>query len=556
MRNAARELAAILTLSGVASERALEPVLSDHYRRGVAFGAALVERGIINPADLARALAKQYGLDYIELTSYRVDRTAAQLISPALCRRHVLLPIAVQEGKLVVAMADPGNLLALDDVRLASGFAATPAVAPRNMILLAIDRYTGRDSDLEDLTSTASTELPDLSTLTEVTDESPVVRYVTSLLTRAVGDGASDVHIEPGENSVRVRYRVDGVLHEIAELPKSIQPALLSRVKVMAEIDIAERRLPQDGRLTLPVSGRHVDLRVATLPTVWGEKIVLRVLDTTGVRLDLSQMDFAPGNLTRFSGAIDRPHGLVLVTGPTGSGKTTTLYSALNRVSTSAINVITVEDPVEYRLAGVNQVQVNTKADLTFASALRAILRSDPDVVLIGEIRDRETAQIAIEAALTGHLVLSTMHTNDAPSAVTRLIEIGVEPFLVGSSVACVLAQRLVRRLCDHCRASYTPTAEDLAAAHFAPSDMPAGGVLYRPDGCAHCAQIGFRGRIAVHEVMTMNEELEQLTVSGAAASQVASAARATGMITLRADGLAKAALGVTSVEEILRVVA
>ena len=352
--------------------------------------------------------------------------------------------------------------------------------------------------------------------MVEITDDSPMIRYVNSLLTGAVGDGASDVHIEPGEHSVRVRYRVDGVLDEIAELPKSVQPALLSRLKVMAEINIAERRIPQDGRLTLPVSGRQVDLRVATLPTVWGEKIVLRVLDNSGVRLDLDQMAFSPPNALRFGAAIERPHGLVLVTGPTGSGKTTTLYAALNRISTGAINVITVEDPVEYRLAGVNQVQVNPKAALTFASALRAILRTDPDVVLVGEIRDRETAQIAVEAALTGHLVLSTMHTNDAPSAVTRLVEIGIEPFLVGSSVTCVLAQRLVRRLCDHCKSAVTPSAEPLQEASARVGRQVGSVELLRPVGCPYCAQIGYRGRLAVHEVMAMTEEVEHLTVTGA----------------------------------------
>jgi type IV pilus assembly protein PilB len=532
-------------------------VLADHYREGVPFGQTLVDRGIVTPENLAQALARQMGVEYIDLDSFVVDRAAAEKVGASICRRHVLLPVTIRDGRLVVAMADPGDLLALDDVRLASGMSAYAAVAPRDRILQAIDKYTGQESELEDLaTAAAPLDLPDLSTMTEVTDDSPIVKYVNSVLTRAVGDGASDVHIEPGERGVRVRYRVDGVLHEIADLPKNLQSALISRVKVMSDIDIAERRRPQDGRLTLPVSGRAVDLRVATLPTVWGEKIVLRVLDNTGVKRDLDGMDFAPDTLARFSHAISKPHGLVLVTGPTGSGKTTTLYAALNKINSSTINVITVEDPVEYRLAGINQIQVNRKASLTFASALRAILRADPDVVLLGEIRDSETAQIAVESALTGHLVLSTMHTNDAPSAVTRLSEIGIEPFLVGSSVSCVLAQRLLRRLCDHCKAPYEPTAVDHAAAESAQLTIEPDGVLYRPVGCAYCAHIGFRGRMAVHEVMPMSESIERLTIAGASASALASTAREEGMRTLRADALIKALAGHTSVDEVIRVVA
>ena len=555
MRDAASELASILITTAVATDHALEPVLDEHYRRGLPFGKTLVDRGVVKASDLAIALAQQFGLEHVDLAVQPIDRAATEMVGTATCRRHAVLPYAIQDGQLRVAMADPGNLIALDDVRLTAGMEVVPVVAARDQILSAIERYSGKDSDLDDLASGfRKTAQPDLASLTEVSDDSPVTRYVNSVLTRAVGDGASDVHIEPAETTVRVRYRVDGVLHEVAQLPKQIQAALLSRLKVMADINIAERRIPQDGRITLPVGGRFVDLRVATLPTVWGEKVVLRVLDTTGVRLDLDQMDFGKDNAARFGSAIARPYGLVLVTGPTGSGKTTTLYGALNRISVPSINVITVEDPVEYRLAGINQIQVNNKANLTFALALRAILRADPDVVLIGEIRDRETAQIAIEAALTGHLVLSTMHTNDAPSAVTRLAEIGIEPFLVGSSVACVLAQRLARRLCDKCKEPYEPTDAELASAGFDPELLSGGGGLFRPVGCSHCAMIGYRGRMAVHEVMTMSEQLERLTVEGAPASRIGTAARSEGMITLRADGFGKAAAGWTSIEEILRV--
>jgi type IV pilus assembly protein PilB len=377
---------------------------------------------------------------------------------------------------------------------------------------------------------------------------------VNSLIEQAIQNRASDLHLEPGEHDMRVRYRIDGVLHEVDTVPKGVQSALISRLKIMSNVDITERRVPQNGRITVQIDQHAVDLRTATLPTVWGEKVVLRVLDTGKIDLDLQKLGFSEANYARFATSFGKPHGMLLVTGPTGSGKSTTLYATLTTISKPTVNIITVEDPVEYRLPGVNQVQVNHKAGLTFAAVLPAILRSDPDIVLIGEIRDRVTAQLAVEAALTGHLVLSTLHTNDAPSAVTRLIEMGIEPFLVGSSVDCVLAQRLARRLCDWCKKDYQPTEAELLAARWPVESLAPPSVLWKPVGCRSCAGTGYRGRIALHEVMPVSEEVEALAVNRASAHEIQRVARAEGMADLRIDGLAKAADGQTSVPEVLRV--
>jgi type IV pilus assembly protein PilB len=375
------------------------------------------------------------------------------------------------------------------------------------------------------------------------------------LITQAIQDRASDIHIEPTEHDLRVRYRIDGVLHEVMRSPRAIQSGVISRLKIMADINIAERRIPQDGRLSVTAHGKKIDLRVATLPTVWGEKVVMRVLDNSTARLSLDDLGFGASNYERYSRSFTKPYGMMLVTGPTGSGKSTTLYATLNIVSKPEVNVITVEDPVEYRLPGINQVQTNAKAGLTFASALRSILRSDPDVVLIGEIRDHETAQIAVEAALTGHLVLSTLHTNDAPSSITRLTEMGIEPFLVGSALDCVLAQRLTRRLCDKCKEAYDPEPDLLERVGYPWSPGESIPMLYRPVGCSACSKTGYKGRIALHEVMEVTEDIERLTVDRASAASIGETARAQGMLTLRADGMSKVGQGVTSIEEILRVV-
>ncbi len=376
------------------------------------------------------------------------------------------------------------------------------------------------------------------------------------LISQAIQDRASDIHIEPAEHDMGVRYRIDGVLHEMQRAPKNVQNGVISRLKIMSDIDIAERRRPQDGRMSVRHGGRQIDLRVATLPTVHGEKVVMRILDNSNTGLGMEQLALQERNAAAYKQSYTKPYGMILVTGPTGSGKSTTLYTTLHAVAKPEINVITVEDPVEYRMAGINQVQVNPKAGLTFASALRSILRSDPDVVLLGEIRDHETAQIAIEASLTGHLVLSTLHTNDAPSAITRLTEMDIEPFLVGSALDCVVAQRLARRLCDRCREVYEPSVETLVHLKVGYSDDLPIPTLYRAVGCQACSQTGYRGRVALHEVMSVTEEIERLAVARASSAEIGRVAREQGMLTLRQDGWTKAQLGITSIEEILRVVA
>src|SRR5207342_546581 len=379
------------------------------------------------------------------------------------------------------------------------------------------------DADLDDITMAIDVhdDDDDLSKVKEIVEDAPIVKYVNLLITQAIQDRASDIHLEPTETDLRVRFRIDGVLHEVMRSPKAIQSGVISRLKIMADINIAERRIPQDGRLSVNAHGKKVDLRVATLPTVWGEKVVMRILDNSTARLDLTDLGFSEDNYERYSRSFTKPYGMILVTGPTGSGKSTTLYATLNIVSKPEVNVITVEDPVEYRLPGIAQVQTNPKAGLSFAAALRSILRSDPDIVLIGEIRDHETAQIAVEASLTGHLVLATLHTNDAPSAVTRLIEMGIEPFLVGSALDCVLAQRLARRLCVKCREPFTPNRDEMRAWRFPwPQSEPL-PTLHRPAGCAHCSKTGYKGRLALQEVMNVSERIERMAVERASGDEI-----------------------------------
>ena len=551
-----KQLGDILLEGGLVTSAQLQSAYDEHQKAGRALGRVLVDQGVLTESQLVAALAQQIGMRFVELADFPVDPSAVSLVPGPLARRYVVLPFGFEDGKLLLAMADPANFLAIEDVRAVTQTDVKPCVATRSDVLTAIDRHYRADSDLDDLTAILDVEEEeDLSKVREAVDDAPIVKYVNALITQAIQDRASDIHLEPTERDLRVRYRIDGVLHEIMRSPRSIQSGVISRLKIMSDINIAERRIPQDGRLSVNANGKKIDLRVATLPTVWGEKVVMRILDNSTARLDLTDLGFSDANFERFSRSFAKPYGMILVTGPTGSGKSTTLYATLNILNRSEVNIITVEDPVEYRLPGVNQVQVNNKAGLNFASALRSILRSDPDIVLIGEIRDHETAQIAVEAALTGHLVLSTLHTNDAPSAITRLTEMGIEPFLVGSAVDCVLAQRLARLLCKKCKEEYTPTPDALIAARFPWVDGQPLPTLYRPVGCSQCSKTGYKGRLALHEVMPMSEQLELLTVEHAPASQITDIARQQGMITLRDDGMAKVIRGVTSIDEILRVV-
>jgi type IV pilus assembly protein PilB len=551
-----KQLGDILLEDGLVTQQQLFDAYDEHQKVGRALGRVLVDRGVLTESQLVAALAQQIGMRFVDLSDFPVDGAALASVPQTVCRRYNALPIGYEDGKLLVAMSDPANVFAIDDIRSITGMDVKPVVATKSDVSSAINRYHRADSEIDDLTMVLDQEEDDnLEGLKEVVEDAPIVKFVNLLITQAINDRASDIHLEPTERELRVRFRIDGVLHEIMRSPKNIQSGVTSRLKIMAEINIAERRIPQDGRLSVTVGAKKIDLRVATLPCVWGEKVVMRVLDNSTAMLNLADLGFSDANYDRYSVSFNKPYGMILVTGPTGSGKSTTLYATLNIVSRPEINVITVEDPVEYRIGGINQVQTNPKAGLTFATALRSILRSDPDVVLIGEIRDHETAQIAIEAALTGHLVLSSLHTNDAPSAMTRLVEMGIEPFLVGSALDAVLAQRLARRLCSKCKEPYVAEPEVLRSARFPWQDGEPLPTLNRAVGCAACAKTGYRGRLALHEVMAVTEEIERLTVERASAIEIGRVATDQGMRSLRLDGMDKVRLGVTSLEEILRVV-
>jgi type IV pilus assembly protein PilB len=553
-----KDLADVLLEEGLITEEQLQRAQSEQERKGRSLGRVLIELGLVKETDLVAALARQVGLEFVDLSDHSIDSSAASLISDQVARRYRALPIGFEDSRLVVAMSDPSNVFALDDIRTITGFEVKPVVATAADIDSAIRKYGAFEQSAEDMASEASAEhgeAADLAEMEAAVEDAPIVRLVNLLITQAVADRASDIHIEPAEKDIRIRYRIDGVLHEVMRSPKNIQAGLISRLKVMADINIAERRVPQDGRIGLVVGGKAVDLRLVTLPTVYGEKIVIRILDKSSVLLKLEDLGFAESSYTEFEKRFRQPYGTILVTGPTGSGKSTTLYATLNIINSVDRNIITVEDPVEYRLTGINQIQVNNKAGLTFASALRSILRADPDVLLIGEIRDRETALIAMEAALTGHLVLSTLHTNDAASAITRLVEMEVEPYLVASALDCVVAQRLARRLCDHCKESYKPSKAELEQARFPEKIRGEIKELFRPAGCTRCGRTGFRGRMGLYEVMPVTEEIERLTAEAKSSEEINRLAIEQGMITLREDGLEKAQQGYTSVDEIFRVV-
>jgi type IV pilus assembly protein PilB len=533
---------------------AVDAASEEAQRSGRSVRAVLINDQVVTEEQLTAAAATAFGINTLDLVSFSPDPAALKRIPLPVVLRHRVLGLSINDGELIVGVTDPGDVVALDDVRAATGMTVRPVVVARSEVRRIIERLQREDSDLGDMVDNTLDDQAGMTAQATSADDAPIVRYVNNLIEQAVQNRASDLHLEPTEDDMRVRYRIDGVLHELDSVPRGVMAALTSRIKIMSGVDITEKRVPQNGRITALIRDRSVDLRTATLPTVWGEKIVLRVLDTGGIDLDMNKLGFSSHNLNRFAESFGKPHGMVLVTGPTGSGKSTTLYATLGRISKPEINVITVEDPVEYRLRGINQVQVNHKAGLTFAAVLPAILRSDPDVVLIGEIRDGNTAQIAVEASLTGHLVLSTLHTNDAPGAVTRLTEMGIEPFLVGSSLDCVLAQRLARRLCDWCKEAYQAGDEELEGARWPFQDLKVPEALYRPVGCRNCANTGYRGRIALHEVMPVSPEIETLTIRRASSNEIREVALSQGMYELRADGLAKAAGGLTSVREVSRV--
>ena len=550
---AIRRIGDVIVQLGFAERGVVERVVDEGRARGVPLGQSLIEAGLVDSKQLAQALAERNGLHYVDLNVFDVDKGAAALIDASKAKRYKTIPVAfLGDGGLLVATADPANLLALDDITMATGYDVRRAVASPEDIEALIAGLSTLEESVQEIHEDAEEDsAAQVIELRESADEAPVVKLVHSIIADAVRRGASDVHFEPRASDMRVRFRVDGVVFDSTTVPRQLVLGLVSRIKIMAELDIAEKRLPQDGRIGLSVDGHYVDLRVATLPVVRGESVVMRILDKTQVVVDLDQLGMEAPERERFRHAIGATHGAVLVTGPTGSGKTTTLYAAMNEVNSPEKTLITVEDPVEYELDGVKQVQVHQKSGLTFATGLRSLLRADPDVIMVGEVRDAETAGLAIEAALTGHLVLTTLHTNDAPLAAARLIDMGIEPFLVAAGIECVVAQRLVRRLCD-CKQPVKLSKAVLAENGF---KVERGFGAFEPGGCVRCSQTGYRGRIGLYEVMPLSDDLRRLILEKCPADELREAARAEGMRTLREDGLEKIRRGIASVEEVLRVV-
>ena len=564
-----------LVNSKVISEAQLTDALARQTVQGGRLGGILVKLGLVTEEQITRALAEGLGSPIVDLEAYAPGSDILRLVPIDLARKHQVVPLERTDSTLRLAMADPTDMLALDEIRFVTCLRVEPALAPESAILQAIARWYGsaeedaRKKQLQDLVGfidaehAGSVELKaeedatlNMASLEKTTGEAPVIRLVNYILMDAVRRGASDIHLEPYERQYRVRYRIDGVLQEVMNPPVRLRDTVTSRVKIMARLDIAEKRLPQDGRIMLKLQheGRkkHIDLRVSVLPTLYGEKIVMRLLDKENLQLDMTRLGFEPESLAKFQRAIFKPYGMVLVTGPTGSGKTNTLYSSISQLNKPETNILTAEDPVEFQLPGINQVQMKEQIGLNFATALRSFLRQDPNIILVGEIRDAETAEIAVKAALTGHLVLSTLHTNDAPSSVTRLINMGMEPFLVATSVHLICAQRLVRRLCTACRTSEHPGFKALVDAGFtldeARTVVPSGA-----RGCPACQGRGYKGRVGLYEVMEISDELREMILAGASALDLRRRAIDQGMVTLRRSGLTKVAAGVTSLEEVMR---
>ncbi|MPY94526.1 MAG: type II secretion system protein GspE [Acidimicrobiia bacterium] len=559
--NARAELARTLGDTGLVSADHLGEPADEARGTHQALLAAVLASEVVPAPPVVQVVAPLAGVEFVDLAEQRPEPGLLGLLAPHIARRYQAVPVRRDAGRLVVGMVDPSDLEAVDDLRAVLGEGFSRVLVGPDQLTEVLDEASKLDEEVQSVAQIvvddSAEAQPDLAGLQAVVEEAPIVKFVNLIILQAVQERASDIHVEPTEHDLRIRFRIDGVLHERTRQPRSIVAGVVSRLKVMAEIDISERRVPQDGRIGVSADGKTVDLRVSTLPTVYGEKVVMRILDRASGVGSLADLGFLPNQLARYRSAYERPYGATLVTGPTGSGKSTTLYATLNQLNDPARNIVTVEDPVEYRLANINQVQTNPKAGLSFAKALRSILRQDPDIVLIGEIRDRETGVIAIEAALTGHLVLSTLHTNDAPSTPLRLLEMGIEPFLVTSALDCVLAQRLARQLCDRCKGPRPVTAAELAAAGWDE------GVLGAPPqqvltavGCQACGRTGYRGRLAVHEVMLVSEQIKRLIVERASSDVVRRLAISEGMTTLRIDALTKVAMGRTTLEEVFRVVA
>jgi len=542
----------------------MRTVLDERDRTGQAIARILTARGLVTEADLMWGMAQEMGLEFVDLDVRNVDFAAVYNLPEATARHHNVLFIGTDDNGLpVVAASNPTDVFAMDDLRTIIGRSFVTVVATRSQINSYIDKAYHQGGNASEVANSAASDFDDvdeeLGNLQSVVDDAPIVRYVNLLILQALNERASDIHVEPTAENLRIRYRIDGVLHDVSTAPRAISAAVTTRLKVMADINIAEHRIPQDGRISLTVGSRQIDLRLATLPTIYGEKVVMRVLDKSNIVLGFEDLGFDQDLLEAYRKVFTKPYGTILVTGPTGSGKTTTLYATLAALNAPDRNIITVEDPVELRIKGINQVQLNIKAGLTFASALRSILRSDPDIVLVGEIRDRETALISVEAALTGHLVLATLHTNNSASTPMRLVEMGLEPYLVTSALSAAVAQRLARRLCAHCKEPYQASEADIVAAGWSPEevmDYSSEAIFYRAMGCPACSKTGYRGRKALLELLVINEEIEHMIIEGGTADDIHKLAVEHGMVTLRQSGLRKALEGETTLEEVLRVVA
>jgi len=554
-----KSLGESLVAEGIITLEQLKKAQAEEKRLGQRLRNVLVKMGFIAEEDLVAFLSTKLGLPRIELGNYLIDSKIIDLIPEALARKYELIPVLKIGSRLTCAMLDPWNVFALDEIRMKTNLTIEPAVATESEIKKAINQYYGAKGSMEDLIKSIDGKKLgieegkeiDVKKLEGIVEEPVVIKLVNMVIIKAAQERASDIHIEPEEDVLKTRLRVDGILHEIPSPPKYLQSAIISRVKIMAKLDIAERRKPQDGRFSIKMEGREIDVRVSCMPTVYGENVVLRLLDKATALLDLNQLGFSKEVLEKYQKLIKRPHGIILVTGPTGSGKTTTLYGSLDKINTVEKNIITIEDPIEYKLAGIRQTQVNPKVDLTFANGLRSILRQDPDIIMVGEMRDFETAEIAIQAALTGHLVFSTLHTNDAPGAVTRMIDMGVEPFLVSSSVIGILAQRLVRTICPECKEKYKPTKEELADIGLSEKEKMD---FYRGKGCPKCMNAGYKGRISIYELMLIDDDIRNLVIAKTPTEEIRKRAIASGMINLKQDGIEKIKQGITTVEEVLRV--
>ena len=559
----AARLGDMLVKASLVSKEQLEKALRQQESAGGRIGTNLVKLGFISEDDITSFLSRQYGVPSINLSHFDIDPVVIKLVPSEIAQKHQIIPINRTGNVLTVAMADPSNIFAIDDIKFMTGFKVEPVVAAETSIKNSINKYYDSAGMVEDIIKNfddrdvealkESEDNVNVAELGQAAEDAPVVKLVNLILTDAIKKGASDIHVEPYEKSFRVRYRVDGVLYEVMQPPSRLKAAITSRVKIMAQLDIAERRLPQDGRIKIKMAGKEMDYRVSVLPTLFGEKVVLRLLDKANLQLDMTKLGFETQALADFEGGIFMPFGLVLVTGPTGSGKTTTLYSALNRLNTIETNIMTAEDPVEFNLAGINQVQTKADIGLNFAAALRSFLRQDPDIIMVGEIRDYETAEIAIKAALTGHLVLSTLHTNDAPGTISRLLNMGVEPFLVSASTNVIVAQRLARRVCQSCKEPAPVPPQALISIGFSP-DEAAKVVPYKGKGCMTCTDTGYKGRVALYEVMVIKDNIREAVLQGASVFELRELARNNGMKTLREAGIQKIREGMTTPEEIMRV--